>query len=66
MVGKNSFGKVGYSVCPPEGTDETYVFALYVVPQRLSPKPGFDPASLREAVQGLSRKAGLLAASYAR
>ena len=66
VVGKNSFGKVGYSVCPPQGTGETYVFALYAVPQRLSPKQGFDPASLREAVQGASRKAGLLAASYAR
>jgi phosphatidylethanolamine-binding protein (PEBP) family uncharacterized protein len=66
VVGQNSFGKAGYSICPPQGGAETYVFALYAVPGALSPKPGFDPAGLRQRVQAVSRRVGLLAATYAR
>jgi len=66
VQGQNSFGKAGYSICPAEGAAETYVFALYALPQRLSPKQGFDPHQLREAVQGISANAGLLAVSYGR
>lgn len=66
VSGRNSFGEVGYSICPAQGEAETYVFALYALPDRLSPAKGFDPAELRRRVQELSRNVGLLAASYAR
>jgi phosphatidylethanolamine-binding protein (PEBP) family uncharacterized protein len=48
VVGRNSFGKSGYSICPAESS-ETYMFALYALPRRLSPARGFDPraASIR-------------------
>jgi len=48
----------------PRERPKPYVFALYVLPERLLPRQGFDPAELREAVQQISRKAGLLALSY--
>jgi phosphatidylethanolamine-binding protein (PEBP) family uncharacterized protein len=64
IVGQNSFGKTGYSICPPEG--ETYMFALYALPQRLSAKKGFDPGDLRKEVLQVSGDVGLLPAAYVR
>ena len=66
VQGKNSFGKADYSICPAKGQAETYVFALYALPERLSPRQGFDPRRLREEVQAVSGNAGLLAAVYGR
>jgi phosphatidylethanolamine-binding protein (PEBP) family uncharacterized protein len=66
VAGQNSFGKSGYEICPPQGSAETYVFTLYALPQRLGAQKGFDPAALRSQVQVISRKAGILAATYAR
>jgi hypothetical protein len=66
VQGQNSFDKAGYEICPPAGSAETYVFALYALPEALSPNKGFDPAALRQQVQAISRNAGLLAASYGR
>jgi phosphatidylethanolamine-binding protein (PEBP) family uncharacterized protein len=63
-VGQNSFGKNGYSVCSTGGKSETFIFALYALPQALSPEPGFDPATLRQQILGLSGNVGLMAASY--
>jgi hypothetical protein len=66
VVGRNSFGRDGYSICPPRGKAETYLFALYALPSSLSPHRGFDPATLREEALKASRNAGLMAASYTR
>lgn len=65
IVGKNSFGKIAYSICPPKGT-ETYIFTLYALPKRLSPQRGFDPAALRKEALSFSANAGILATSYTR
>jgi len=64
VTGQNSFGKNGYSVCPPKGKPETFIFALYALPQPLSPGRGFDPAVLRQQILGLSGNVGLMAAAY--
>jgi len=65
IVGRNSFGKVGYEICPT-GSGETYIFTLFALPKKLSPAHGFDPFALRKAVAGVSGNAGLLGMSYAR
>jgi len=65
VAGRNSFGKVGYELCP-EGSGETYMFALFAIPKKLSPSRGFDPLALRKEVTDSSGNAGLLALSYAR
>ncbi len=65
VVGRNSFGKVGYEVCPPSGA-ETYMFTVFALPQKLSPSQGFDPSALRKEVLDTSGNVGLLALSYAR
>lgn len=65
VVGQNSFGKRGYSLCPA-GESETYMFALYALPERLSPSSGFDPRQLRLRVLSLSGNVGLMPTFYQR
>ncbi|MGH2975548.1 MAG: YbhB/YbcL family Raf kinase inhibitor-like protein [Solirubrobacterales bacterium] len=65
IVGRNSFGKMGYELCP-EGSGEIYMFALYALPQKLSARNGFDPSDLRQAALDASGNVGLLALTYAR
>lgn len=64
VVGRNSSGKTGYEICPP-GAGETYMFALFAVPKKLSPSQGFDPLTLRKSVLDSSGNVGLLALDYA-
>jgi phosphatidylethanolamine-binding protein (PEBP) family uncharacterized protein len=64
VVGTNSAGKRGYSICPPAG--EIYMFAVYALPRSLDPRPGFDGRELRKEVLGVSGNVGLMAAAYAR
>lgn len=63
ILGENGYGKQGYSICPTQGR-ETYVFALYALPQALGPERGFDPMSLRREVLALSGDVGLMTASF--
>ncbi len=65
IVGRNGFGKNGYSICPP-GSHEIYIFALYALPRALPAKRGFDPLALRKEVLATSGSVGLLAGTYAR
>jgi phosphatidylethanolamine-binding protein (PEBP) family uncharacterized protein len=65
VVGRNSFGKAGYKICP-EGDGETYIFALFALPKKLSPSQGFEPFALRKEVSEASGNAGLLPLSYLR
>ena len=65
VVGRNSFGKTGYEICPAGG-GETYMFTLFALPTKLSPAPGFDPLVLRKEVAGASGSVGLLALDYTR
>jgi phosphatidylethanolamine-binding protein (PEBP) family uncharacterized protein len=65
VVGRNSFGKAAYEICP-EGGEENYVFTLFALPKKLSPAQGFDPLALRKSVAGAAGNVGLLALSYAR
>lgn len=64
IQGKNSFGKAGYSICPPKGTNETVIFVLYALPKALGAKQGFDPLALREEASTAAPSSGLYAASY--
>ena len=66
VTGKNSFGKTGYSICPPQGSGETYLFVLYALPKRIPVAKGFEPHELRDRILEVSGNAGLLAGSYTR
>jgi phosphatidylethanolamine-binding protein (PEBP) family uncharacterized protein len=65
VVGKNSFGKTGYSLCPT-GAGEIYMFALYALPQSLSLNRGFDAREVRKQILDVSGNVGLLPAVYER
>jgi phosphatidylethanolamine-binding protein (PEBP) family uncharacterized protein len=65
VVGTNGFGKRGYEICPPGG-GEIYMFALYALPQKLSPSKGFDARELRKEILATSGNVGLLPAVYER
>jgi phosphatidylethanolamine-binding protein (PEBP) family uncharacterized protein len=64
--GTNGFGTTGYSLCPPKGQGETYVFALHAVPTALDPAKGFDPLKLRQRVLEEAGNAGVLVFGYGR
>ncbi len=66
VMGRNSSGKVGYTVCPAMGSSETYIFTLYALPERLTARNGFDPNALRREVGQISSNGGLMAVSYQR
>ena len=61
VTGTNSYGHTAYNICPPTGKSETYVFVLYALPRSLSPKQGYDPATLRTQAMHTARHTGLLA-----
>jgi len=65
VVGRNSFGRSEYEICP-EGGGETYMFALYALPTKLSPGRGFEPLGFRKSVSDVSHNAGLMAVTYLR
>jgi phosphatidylethanolamine-binding protein (PEBP) family uncharacterized protein len=64
VLGRNSFGKTGYGICPEGG--ETYMFAVFALPKKLSPSQGFDPLAVRKAATEASGNVGLLALGYTR
>ncbi len=66
VVGENSFGKDGYTICPKKGTGQTYIFMLFAIPEALNPKPGFEARQFREEVLDQSGNVGLLSALYKR
>jgi phosphatidylethanolamine-binding protein (PEBP) family uncharacterized protein len=61
IVGKNSSGKSGYSICPSKGTAETFLFSVYALPESLHPAKGFDAAEMHNRVLEASGNVGLLA-----
>ncbi|HEY0376704.1 MAG TPA: YbhB/YbcL family Raf kinase inhibitor-like protein [Pyrinomonadaceae bacterium] len=60
ILGRNSFGKRGYSICPSKGK-ETVIFALYALPRPLGAQAGFDPAAARKEILAMAGNTGLLA-----
>lgn len=64
VVGRNSYGQNGYSICPAAGKAEDYVFTLYALTQRLTASPGFEPAAMRTQALQLARHSGLLIGTY--
>jgi phosphatidylethanolamine-binding protein (PEBP) family uncharacterized protein len=64
VVGKNSEGKSEYSICPQGPGAESYVFALYALPESISPRAGFDARVLREEVTHEAPNVGLYSVGY--
>jgi phosphatidylethanolamine-binding protein (PEBP) family uncharacterized protein len=66
ILGRNSYGQVGYSLCPPKGPAVRYAFLVYALPKKIPVATGFNPEALREKALHTAESAGLLGASYQR
>jgi phosphatidylethanolamine-binding protein (PEBP) family uncharacterized protein len=54
IVGRNSFGTVGYRLCPPSGKPGLVIIGVYAFEKRLSLRPGFGQPALAEALESSS------------
>lgn len=66
VEGRNSSGKVGYTICPSKGSSETFLFALYALPEPLAAQRGFDPNAVRREIAMQAGNSGVMAVSYGR
>jgi phosphatidylethanolamine-binding protein (PEBP) family uncharacterized protein len=66
VQGQNSNGQTAYTICPPPGKPESYVFLLYALPHTLSPTPAFNAQALHQQALQSARHSGLLVATYKR
>ncbi len=66
-VGRNSFGNVGYSICPPKGTvEEHFILRLIAMPHAIVPAPGFNPETLYRETEQSTKVVGLAGGVYTR
>jgi phosphatidylethanolamine-binding protein (PEBP) family uncharacterized protein len=66
IVGKNQFGRTGYSICPARGSTANYIALLVALPQKVPAKPGFDANALVNRTSELAEFEGRLSFSYKR
>ncbi len=65
--GRNNFGQVGYSICPPRGSvEEHFVLRLLALPHRIAAKSGFDPGALFNEAEQSTKVVGLAGGVYTR
>jgi phosphatidylethanolamine-binding protein (PEBP) family uncharacterized protein len=64
ILGRTSSGKSGYSLCPKGSARENYIFSVYALTKKLSPKQGFDPLKLRTQAVAVEKEAGLANAFF--
>jgi phosphatidylethanolamine-binding protein (PEBP) family uncharacterized protein len=67
VAARNSYGKIGYSVCPPtKGAREIYVLRVAALPHALNPKPGVDAETLYHESEQIATNVGLSGGTYTR
>ena len=67
VIGRNSFGKVGYSICPPRGTvEEHFILRVVALAHPLAAKPGFDAEALYREAERSAKVVGLAGGVYTR
>lgn len=65
IVGRNSFGNVGYSICPAKGTgEEHYVVRVVALPRPLAASPGFDAEAVYREAERSAKVVGLGGGAY--
>jgi phosphatidylethanolamine-binding protein (PEBP) family uncharacterized protein len=66
IVGRNSLGTLGYSVCPPKGSEEEYIAIVDALKKAEPMKPGFSAASLLEHLLHTEVSEGRVSFTYKR
>ncbi len=64
VVGRNSFGGVGYSLCPPKGRRETYLVKILALPRSLDAAPGFNANTLYHRAEAMASAVGFAAVAF--
>jgi phosphatidylethanolamine-binding protein (PEBP) family uncharacterized protein len=64
VLGRTSAGKNGYSLCPKGSARENYIFTVYALTKRLSPKQGFDSLKLRTQATPVTKEVGFTNAFF--
>jgi phosphatidylethanolamine-binding protein (PEBP) family uncharacterized protein len=67
IVGRNSFGKNGYTLCPKKGEGLVhYLWVVYGLKHPLSVQPGFDANTISKTASHIAEYSGLTGFSYTR
>lgn len=67
IVGRNSFGKTGYTLCPPRGSQvQHYLVVLYALRHPISAQPGFAADTFSKEAAQAAEDEGLTGFSYKR
>jgi phosphatidylethanolamine-binding protein (PEBP) family uncharacterized protein len=67
VVGRNSFGKVGYSICPAKGTrEEQFIVRVVALSRPLAVAPGLDAETLYREAERSATTVGLGGGTYTR
>jgi phosphatidylethanolamine-binding protein (PEBP) family uncharacterized protein len=64
VLGRNSAGSIGYSLCPKSSQPEEYLVSAYVIPRSRSAKQGFNPLALRERATRVAKEVGLTGVTF--
>lgn len=66
VVGRNSFGEDGYSICPSKGTTESYAVRVVALPRNLPERQGFDALALYRQAERSSAATSFAGVKYKR
>lgn len=66
IVGRNSLGQNGYSICPPKGSTQNYTVAMYGLPHPLAAHPGMPASTLLQMAANDAEGVGFSGFSYKR
>jgi phosphatidylethanolamine-binding protein (PEBP) family uncharacterized protein len=67
VVGRNNFGRIGYSICPPPAASEqNYIVRVIALPHALAARPGFDAEALYLQAERVAKVVGVTGADYTR
>jgi phosphatidylethanolamine-binding protein (PEBP) family uncharacterized protein len=66
VVGRNSYGDVGYSICPAKGVEEDFAMRVLALPHRLAATPGFEAEAFYNEAEKAPLAVGLTGGLYTR
>lgn len=67
IVGRNSFGHAGYTLCPPKGSPiQHYVVVVYALKHPVKVTPGFTANVLSKTISHTAEYSGLAGFTYQR
>lgn len=66
VVGRNSFGRKSYSICPPSGTRYSYAVRVIALPHAIAVHHGFDALTLYREAEQITKAVGFAGVNYTR